>query len=128
MRPILSAALFIVACNGYFLGPVFNTLRPGRQEQPRIAVNPSELEQFARTEKRADSVVMKITRIPPEDFEEAGKILAKALKHDGQIKRYRNLLDLLLAATSNATKCYEKYESSSDAVQPHCSSRRNYQT
>ncbi|EFY96230.1 hypothetical protein X797_008440 [Metarhizium robertsii] len=122
MRPILSAALFIVACNGYFLGPVFNTLGPGRQEQPRMAVNPSELEQFARTEKRAESHVMKIpkipkiTRIPPEDFEEAGKILAKALKHDGQIKRYRNLLDPLLAAASNATKCYEKYKSSSDDV------------
>ncbi|KAF5139366.1 hypothetical protein E5D57_003161 [Metarhizium anisopliae] len=115
MRPILSAALFIVACNGYFLGPVFNTLRPGRQEQPRMAVNPSELEQFARTEKRADSVVMKIAMIPPEDFEEAGKIAAKALEDDGQIKRYRALLDPLIAAVSNATKCYENYKGSSDA-------------
>ncbi|KAH0598277.1 hypothetical protein MHUMG1_03574 [Metarhizium humberi] len=115
MRPILSAALFIVACNGYFLGPVFNTLRPGRQEQPRMAVNPSELEQFARTEKRAESHVMKITRIPPEDYEKAKKIGAEAYKNAGEIQRYRALLDPLIAAVSNATKCYENYKGSSDA-------------
>ncbi|KID94510.1 hypothetical protein MAJ_09503, partial [Metarhizium majus ARSEF 297] len=116
MRPILSATLFIVASNGYFLGPVFNTLRPGREEQPRIAVNPSEVEQFARAENRADSVIMKITRIPPEDLDETAKILGKALKDNDQIERYRDLLDRLIATVSNATKCYEDYKKSVDAV------------
>jgi hypothetical protein len=116
MRLILSAALFIVASNGYFLEPVFHALRPGRGEQPRIAANPSELEQFARAEKRADSVTMKVTRIPLENLEEAAKILGKALKENDQIQRYRDLLDPLIATVSNVTKCYENYKSSSDAV------------
>ncbi|KID60934.1 uncharacterized protein G6M90_00g031110 [Metarhizium brunneum] len=123
MRPILSAALFIAACNGYFLGPVFNTLRPGRHEQPRIAVSPLELEQFARTEKRADSVGKKLTRIPPEDLEETGKILAKALKNDPQVKKYLALLEPLIAAASKTTKCYENYKNSIDAVIKVCNDK-----
>ncbi|KFG79705.1 hypothetical protein MANI_120414 [Metarhizium anisopliae] len=85
-----------------------------------MAVNPSELEQFARTEKRAESHVMKITRIPPEDYEKVKKMAAKVYKNNDQIQRYRALLDPLIAAVSNATKCYEKYKSSSDAVLGVC--------
>ena len=81
-----------------------------------MAVNPSELEQFARTEKRAESHVWKITRIPPEDVEKVKKIGIKALKNDDQIQRYCALLDPLIAAVSNATKCYENYKGRSDAV------------